>query len=827
MIRMLGSLLFAGAGIVSAVAAESYRVPTRKYCFSAGWEFIYTPPRVIAEHIDAYRGGPLSGANFYLFGKLKDGREVSSQTVTIDPRWTREAFAEDEAALKKLSQVPEFSKSMIHVLRAPDSKRMTWTDDERWNVYSNNVRIAAAIAKATGMIGVSGDNEEYKARQFHHLPSDPPYDECAKLARQRGREVFGAVFAEFPDAKMHFSRLYSNEIWNYSFGARDARRLAKERGDLWIHYLDGALDVIPPEAVLYEGAESAYRHDPKYHDSLDSAARIKTDLVWAVAPENRLKYRAQVRVAMPLYVDRYETPEKIAQVGQTLQKRYVVKPVEGSYMAALERDFTDKLAASDDYVWVYTEQLPLIRWERPKGYHAWSKHCGQYVFGDYLPGLNDLFACVQHPEEWSVRKIAQLKAEGKLKNLVPDSMPDGELPPELKVWQDNAQPGTYGVKDGLVWLKGVGWGSLYCSTEDVREGDYYAFSFEVKGRVGSAQVNLHRKGTASDTPFPVPRSFHVEGDDETVWRTCSGVVRVPADLESLMLSFNTLHLRPDETVYYRNLVFARVASYNGRAFAPAPNTDAALFDPDDQLRFISEFHPGVYERLVADGFNGLMKNWEIPSLAVLTNSAANAYYRKCAENMTNVLAKCERDHINFIENMPEWGHSNAFRDQYPIIARDGSKLRRIDASDTNLLAEVSRLASVKAADAATFSRAYVGLRVAGETRDLTRPSFSPAQRARYFQESGRQVPPEVDGRLPPCWKEIAGFPKNRVLDEDYPLLHYYRWFWDRGDGWNTFKSTINDAFAKAFGKRPYISIYGPPLRSLQRWASGGNVTHRI
>ena len=548
-----------------AFADESWRPPTGKYCFAAGWEFIYTPPRIIAEHADAYRGGPFSGANFYLFGRLADGRKVSSQTVTIDPKWTREAFAEDEAALKRLSRIPEFSRSMIHVLRAPDSKRMAWTDDERWNTYSNNVRIAAAIAKATGMIGVSGDNEEYRARQFRHLPGDPPYDECAKIARRRGREVFGAVFAEFPDAKMHFSRLYSNEIWNFYFGARDARRLVKERGDLWVHYLDGALDVLPPNAVLYEGAESGYRHDPKYHDSLESAARIKTDLVWAVAPENRNKYRAQVRVAMPVYVDRYETPEQIAAIGNTLQKRYVVNPVDGSYVAALERDLADKIAASDDYVWIYAEHMPLVRWVRPKEWNQWRKHDGQLVFDDYLSGLNNLLASVQHPEEWAERRISLIKAKGALKNIVPGELADGALPPPLSVWQDKAQPGSYGVSNGIVWLKGVGWGSLSCATRDLREGDYYAFSFEVKGRVGSAQVNMHRRGTASDTPFPVPRTFHVQGDDSTAWRVCSGVVRVPADLDSLMLSFNILHQKLDEVAYYRNIVFARVASYNGRA----------------------------------------------------------------------------------------------------------------------------------------------------------------------------------------------------------------------------------------------------------------------
>ena len=62
-----------------------------KKCIAVGWEFIYTPPSEIVKHAEKYSGCGISGADFYLRGKLADGRPVSSHTIMADPKWTREA----------------------------------------------------------------------------------------------------------------------------------------------------------------------------------------------------------------------------------------------------------------------------------------------------------------------------------------------------------------------------------------------------------------------------------------------------------------------------------------------------------------------------------------------------------------------------------------------------------------------------------------------------------------------------------------------------------------------------------------------------------------
>ena len=174
-------------------AVQSLAPAAGKKFISLGWEFIYTPPSVIAEHADSYRGCGLSGANFTLYGTLADGTKVCSNRIAEDKPWTREAFAADEAALKKLSRMPEFSHSFIATLRCPRN-RYRWNDDAAWKTYADKVKIAAAIARDSGMVGLSMDNEDYRqSRQFHLCEGDGSYADAAKLARRRGRELFSAL----------------------------------------------------------------------------------------------------------------------------------------------------------------------------------------------------------------------------------------------------------------------------------------------------------------------------------------------------------------------------------------------------------------------------------------------------------------------------------------------------------------------------------------------------------------------------------------------------------------------------------------------------------
>lgn len=523
-----------------------------KKCITIGWEFIYTPPAEIAKHADAYADCGISGADFTIYGTLPDGRKISSQATADDPAWTREAFSADEEALRRLTRLPAFSYSFVHAVRCP-RKRIAWTDDGAWARYAGNVRIAAAIAKACGAKGVSCDNEDYGAsRQFKRIDGDPGYDEAVVLARRRGREIFGALFAEFPDAVVHCDRLLTGDLWNYYINARDPQTVARTANDLWPAFVNGALDAIPPGAVLVEGDETGYRYEAEHHDYFEARTVSLKRLARLVVPENRIKYDTQVKMAFPVYLDRFCSSKP--------GSRYWAGPVDGSRAAHFERNFNEAFAATDDYVWLYAEQYVFGRWERDpkKGYKGRDK--GLVTWDDKIEGLADALNAAQYADEFARRRLAELEAKGTLTNLFADVFQDGPLPKPLSCWQAKEQPGVFGAKDGCLYICGVGRGGIAATFKDVQTGEYYAIRFQVKGNTGSTIVRFHRKGGAADLTFPHTTVLAPPTGDENGWREVVGLVRVPQDTDSMLVSIG-VGQKPDETTLIRKAGLYRILKY--------------------------------------------------------------------------------------------------------------------------------------------------------------------------------------------------------------------------------------------------------------------------
>ena len=117
-----------------------------------------------------------------------------------------------------------------------------------------------------------------------------------------------------------------------------------------------------------------------------------------------------------------------------------------------------------------------------------------------------------------------------------------------------------------------------------------------------------------------------------------------------------------------------------------------------------------------------------------------------------------------------------------------------------------------------------------EERDWAFPSFA-TEHERYFRETGRRVPDEVnDEYLEPALGRKL-FPDGLVPD-DHPILAYYRWYWKGGDGWPGYSSAIADEYAKVRGRfgdksknqmaKPFFSFWDPAVRCPAIWGSGGN-----
>ena len=241
-------------------------------------------------------------------------------------------------------------------------------------------------------------------------------------------------------------------------------------------------------------------------------------------------------------------------------------------------------------------------------------------------------------------------------------------------------------------------------------------------------------------------------------------------------------------------------------------------DPADQYRFFWGIHQGVYTNLVAMGFNtvadGAGSNYSFPN---------HVFYERQAPMFTNLVPRMAADGISYVMQLG-YLHDKSLVQRYPRTFKDGTKdMRVLDVENPEALAQLGVAAKECAAWAAKWP-ACIGVQPASEVRIRTHPSCTPEHVARYLKETGRTMPPEAGDRAAPHWSKVPGIPADRAIDENHPLLAYYRWFWKEGDGWGAFYEKAVRCFNEAFGHETF-SMYDPSVRCPPLWGSGGPVTH--
>lgn len=111
----------------------------------------------------------------------------------------------------------------------------------------------------------------------------------------------------------------------------------------------------------------------------------------------------------------------------------------------------------------------------------------------------------------------------------------------------------------------------------------------------------------------------------------------------------------------------------------------------------------------------------------------------------------------------------------------------------------------------------------GEMRDHAIPSFA-GEAARYRAETGRDIPPEVDGRRISRTLAHRRYP-NGLVPEDDPLYAYYRWFWKGGDGWPAYITSVAAGLNDGVRRDDFETWWNPAVRCPPIWGSGGDVSY--
>lgn len=409
--RIIMPALAAAAVAATAVAGEGE--PFRKKVIACSWDFGNFTVADVLSNKAAVAALPVDGVRLSALGPtLPDGRPLNpSRAFASTNRWPEGILAPLVPQFREATAIPSLRHSFTTFLLARGKKnRLDFRDDAGWAIAFANVRQLAVLARDGGLKGLVMDPEDYgKGEQFVRQESDPPYDETARLARRRGREFSQTVLAAYPDMVLF-------TFWAFSQGRRyavqpDPAAAMRAKGELYLAFLDGVLDAIPPGVRIVDGDETSYNYSAYGRDGMNFAEKACANraCIAFVSPENRAKFRSQVLVGNAVYLDRY-TNKKGA--------RYYTKPVSGSRLHAFDENLCGAMRAADEYTWLWCEKFAWIDWKvhgKPLRRIAFAEH---RTWDDELPGLYDAILSARDPDGFLVGRFPEIRGKGGCTNLV-------------------------------------------------------------------------------------------------------------------------------------------------------------------------------------------------------------------------------------------------------------------------------------------------------------------------------------------------------------------------------------------------------------------------
>lgn len=107
-----------------------------------------------------------------------------------------------------------------------------------------------------------------------------------------------------------------------------------------------------------------------------------------------------------------------------------------------------------------------------------------------------------------------------------------------------------------------------------------------------------------------------------------------------------------------------------------------------------------------------------------------------------------------------------------------------------------------------------------EIRDYASPCFHDIDKEMYKKASGEDIPAIIKGKHV-NYRKIPGFPVNRVVADNNPILKYYAWYWKHGDGWVDLNNLINEEI-KA-NRKDFLTWFDPATRVAPQYGSGGKL----
>ena len=561
-----GMELFKAGDVETDIPAHVFGNGYRKFILS-GWEMgCGISAELLAKKASDFYVSGIDGVGIRLSVTAADGSRLNK--LMHDQVWTKEAFLPKVEGYRRALSLPGLRHSFMgEFLRSP-TNRIDWTDSAAWDRIGKSLAVSAWFARETGMKGCIIDYEDYhRQKQFVWRPGDLEYGELSSLVRRRARDMFREVYREYPDMTIISYWLLSIDpdyFWSVS-----APAMARDKGDLWPHFVNGILDAMTPGAILVDGNEEGYRFFAGRGDFNLSSVQQRDHVIELIAPENRVKFRSQVRVGFGLYVDAFENPE-FDKEGK--KSKWYRQPVGGSRAAAFALHATEAAYASSEYVWLWNEKRPWVDWGKPMP---------KILMTDMtrvrkLNGVAEILRNLVDPETYAFRRVAELKLAGRFVELLENVECKVDSPVQSGAF-DFANDGSKLPKGVDLWVSrrsdlsrfgvdtGTGDGDMYSlraesakatfirSVRGVRFGEHYAVSASAKG-FGRMICAWKRDGVFDWT---IPRrsiSFKETGGE---WRRGFTAVAVPQNCDELVVLMSC-DLADGDSAWFDNVSVSKI-----------------------------------------------------------------------------------------------------------------------------------------------------------------------------------------------------------------------------------------------------------------------------
>jgi len=550
-----------GACSSFAFGPDPRGVGNRKIILS-GIEFRQLTPEDYLDGAAELDKTPADGVVIHILKNPVVGRDFDNQTIMSKPLWTREKLADLPPLLRKMGAHRSLRHSFLKSLQSPaGGMRHDWRDDAAWAVVASNMAAVAWLAREGGLPGLSMDVEDYpRKRQFWRIAGDPPFAELKGIARQRGREVFKAVFDAYPDvtilAYFGFSELF------FMLGDTDPLSLESAKRDLYPSFLNGILDVMTPNARFVDGVENSYRFSYAKRDFIAAKTQLYNWYLPLVAPENRRKFLSQYKTGFALYMDMYVNPHT---------ESWYNGPIDGSRLEHLRRNAAQALSATDEYVWMWCERGRWVDWGE-SAMKRIDKRCLKGLWSEMIPGgLHESLLAVKDPARYLYPAIDAAVVSGTLTNLVANpgfevkpglarGFHPGVLPSPFRAFCEplpkEYSEGEIGIDatsgDGdssCIYLRGTTRGCARTDCYGLPSRTVVYILARVKGD-GAWPSIAYSKAKR----WLRPRGYlPIEPGDPDEWRTIRALVRLPDDADGFTLMLGGSNLGPDEIVRYDNV----------------------------------------------------------------------------------------------------------------------------------------------------------------------------------------------------------------------------------------------------------------------------------